>query len=79
MATIRQNNIDFTNVSNEPIFMTFSKTSISDNNDGTGKFDTDMAGDEIGKSFNAIEIDWNGATTYMVGENRYLSSLELVK
>lgn len=38
-----------------------------------------MAGDEIGKSFNAIEIDWNGATTYMVGENSYLSSLELVK
>ena len=79
MATIRQINIDFTNVSNEPIFMTSSKISISDNNDGTGKFDTDMAGDEIGKSFNAIEIDWNGATTYMVGENSYLSSLELVK
>lgn len=36
MATIRQNNIDFTNVSNEPIFMTSSKISISDNNDGTG-------------------------------------------
>ena len=68
MATIRQNNIDFTNVSNEPIVMTSSKISISDNNDGTGKFDTSMAGDEIGKSFNAIEIDWNCATTNVVGD-----------
>ncbi len=62
MATIQQNNIDFTNVKSDPIFMVTGKFSKSDNNDGSGNFDTTLGGNEIAKSFNALEIDWNGAT-----------------
>ena len=61
MATIQQNNIDFTNVQNSNIFAAGGKYSISANNDGTGKFDTTLSGNEITPSFNALEIDWNGA------------------
>ena len=61
MATIQQKNIDFTNVQNNNIFAAMGKYSISMNDDGTGKFDTSLTGDERTKSFNAVEIDWNGA------------------
>ena len=61
MATIQQNNINFTSVNSDPIFMVSGKFSKSDNNDGSGNFDTELRGDEIAKSFNALEIDWNGA------------------
>ena len=61
MAIIQQNNINFTNVQANPIFMVGSKFSKSDNNDGTAHFDTTLSENEIGKSFNALEIDWNGA------------------
>ena len=71
MATIRQNNIDFTNVQDSNIFAASGKYSISMNDDGTGKFDTTLSGDEITPSFNAVEIDWNGA---QVEENVTLNS-----
>ena len=54
MATIQQNNIDFTNVQNNNIFAAMGKYSISMNDDGTGKFDTSLTGDERTKSFNAV-------------------------
>ncbi|MBO7558027.1 MAG: hypothetical protein J6T52_05990 [Bacteroidaceae bacterium] len=61
MATIQQNNVNFTNVQSDPIFMVTGKFSRAANNDGSGNFDTELTGDEIAKSFNALEIDWNGA------------------
>ena len=61
MATIQQNNINFTNVKSDPIFAAIGKFSKSGNDDGTAHFDTSLSGDEIAKSFNSIEIDWNGA------------------
>jgi len=61
MATITQNNIDFTNVQPSNIYAAGGKFSLSANDDGTGKFDTTLTGDEISKSLNAVEIDWNGA------------------
>ena len=61
MATIIQNNIEFTNVQNSNIYAAGGKYSISMNDDGSGKFDTTLTGEEIAKSFNSIEIDWNGA------------------
>lgn len=61
MATIQQNNINFTNVNADSIFMVSGKFSRTANNDGTAHFDTTLGGNEISKSFNALEIDWNGA------------------
>ena len=61
MATITQNNIQFTNINNDLIFAPNGKFSVSYNDDGTGKFDTTLTGDQITKSLNAVEIDWNGA------------------
>lgn len=61
MATIQQNDINFTNVQADSIFMVTGKFSRAANNDGSGNFDTTLGGDEIAKSFNAVEIDWNGA------------------
>lgn len=61
MATIQQNTINFTNVQADPIVMVGGKISKSDNNDGTAHFDTTLSENEIGKSFNELEIDWNGA------------------
>ena len=61
MAEIIQNNIQFTKVQNDNIFAAGGKYSISANDDGTGKYDTSIPGEEITKSFNAVEIDWNGA------------------
>ena len=61
MATITQNGIEFTNVQNSNIYAAGGKYSISLNDDGNGKFDTTLTGAEITKSFNSIEIDWNGA------------------
>ena len=61
MGTITQNNIQFTNVQPSNIFAAGGKYTILANNDGTGKFDISIPGDEITKSFNAVEIDWNGA------------------
>ena len=61
MATITQNNIQFTNVNADQIFAVGGKFSRNANNDGTSHFDTTLTGDEIAKSFNALEIDWNGA------------------
>ena len=62
MATIQQNSINFTNILADPIYQAAGKFSRSANNDGTGRFDTTLTENEITKSFNAIEIDWNGAT-----------------
>ena len=61
MATITQDNIQFTNIQPNNIFANSGKYSISFNDDGTGKFDTTIPGDELTKSLNAVEIDWNGA------------------
>ena len=61
MATISQNNINFTNINADPIYTNYGKYSRSANSDGTAHFDTTLTENEIVKSFNAIEIDWNGA------------------
>lgn len=61
MATIKQNNINFTNIQPVGIFGVGARYSNSMNDDGTGKFDTSLTGDKISKSLNAVEIDWNGA------------------
>ena len=61
MATISQNNINFTNINADPIFSINGKFSRNQNDDGNGHFDTTLTENEIVKSFNAIEIDWNGA------------------
>lgn len=61
MATISQNNIQFSNINNDPIFAPNGRFSVMYNDDGTGKFDTTLTGNEITKSLNAVEIDWNGA------------------
>lgn len=68
MAIIQQNNIDFTNVNADSIFMVSGKFSRTANNDGTAHFDTTLTGDEIAKSFNALEIDWNGAQIRLKGD-----------
>ena len=59
--TITQDNIEFSKVKDSGIFTASGKYSHSSNNDGTGRFDISMNGDEISKSINAVEIDWNGA------------------
>lgn len=76
MATITQNNIDFTNVQASNIYAAGGKFSISMNDDGTGKFDTTLTGDEITKSLNAVEIDWNGANlgSYIINTTGQLLS-----
>lgn len=61
MARIKQNEIWFNNIQNDNIYAAGGKYSISANDDGTGKFDTTLSGDEITKSLNAVDIDWNGA------------------
>lgn len=61
MATITQNNINFVNVQADPILMVDGKFSNGAHNDGTNHFDTTLSENEIAKSFNALEIDWNGA------------------
>ena len=83
MATIQQNNINFTNVQADPIFGVGGKFSRTTNNDGTAHFNTTLTGDEIDKSFNSLEIDWNGAqielngTTYTINTTGELISLIL--
>ena len=76
MATIQQNSINFTNVQADLIFMAGGKFSKSDNNDGTAHFDTTLNENVIGKSFNAVEIDWNGANQVLVKE--LMALLQLV-
>ena len=61
MTTITQNGIEFMNIHNSNIYSASGKYSISMNDDGNCKFDTTLTGEEISKSFNSIEIDWNGA------------------
>ena len=74
MATITQNNINFTKVNADNIYAAGGKYSISMNDDGTGKYDTTIPGDEITKSINAVEIDWNGATTTMSEEQKVINT-----
>lgn len=74
MAEITQNNIQFSNIQNENIFAVTGKYSRKQNDDGTGKFDTTIPGDEITKSINAVEIDWNGATTIMGEEQKVINT-----
>ena len=71
MATLNQDSINFTNIAADKIFGVEAKYSASMNDDGTGKFDTTLTGDELAKSINAVEIDWNGA---VVGENKTLNT-----
>ena len=61
MATLNQDSINFTNITADKIFGVEAKYSASMNDDGTGKFDTTLTGNELAKSINAVEIDWNGA------------------
>ena len=60
MATITQDQIQFSNIKADTIYKRGGKYTHMSNADGN-KFDTTIPGDEITKSFNAIEIDWNGA------------------
>ena len=55
-----QNNIIFNNVNADKIYQRNGKYTHGDNANGN-VFDTSLTGDEITKSFNAVEIDWNGA------------------
>lgn len=60
MANFSQNGVNFTNVNADTIYKRNGKYTHGDNADGD-KFDISIPGDEITKSFNAVEIDWNGA------------------
>ena len=66
MAIIKQDNTIF-NVSSDVIFTAGGKYAHSSNADASGnKFDADYFAEnpnELLKSINAIEIDWNGAQT----------------
>ena len=62
MATIKQDNINF-NVNKDAIFASGGKYTHTSNIDGS-VFDADYFAEnpnDITKSINAIEIDWNGA------------------
>ena len=59
--TITQDTIEFSKVKDSGIFTASGKYSRSTNNDSNVRFDISMNGDEISKSINAVEIDWNGA------------------
>ena len=60
MATITQDAIQFSNINADTIYKRGGKYSHGSNADGN-KFDTTLSGNEITKSLNAVEIDWNGA------------------
>ena len=79
MATITQNNINFTNVQASNIYAAGGKFSLSANDDGTGKFDTTLTGDEISKSLNAVEIDWNGAQVNNITLNNTGQLISIIK
>ena len=53
--------MNFINIQADPILMIDGKYSNGAHNDGTKHFDTTLSENEIVKSFNALEIDWNGA------------------
>ena len=62
MATIVQDNINFT-VNSDTVFSKNGKYTHGSNIDGN-KFDAEYFAEnpnDLAKSFNAIEIDWNGA------------------
>ena len=62
MATITQNNVNFNNVSvGSGAFNGWGTKYTNSLNLLDGKYDPDP--ENIEKSFNAIEIDWNGAQT----------------
>ena len=63
MATINQSGINFNNINKDAVYSATGKYSHYANTDN-GNFDVDYLSenpDDIAKSFNAIEIDWNGA------------------
>ena len=60
MATIIQDQIQFSKINADTVYKRGGKYTHGSNADGN-KFDTTLTGDEITKSFNAVEIDWNGA------------------
>jgi hypothetical protein len=59
MATITQNNVTFSNVQVGSMVSGWDTKYSNLNNVLDGKYDPDP--ENIEKSFNAIEIDWNGA------------------
>ena len=73
MATINQSGINFNNINKDAVYSATGKYSHYANTDN-GNFDVDYLSenpDDIAKSFNAIENDWNGA---VVGENKTLNT-----
>ena len=63
--------MNFINIQADPILMIGGKYSNGAHNDGTNHFDTTLTENEISKSFNAIEIDWNGAKLENSPEDLY--------
>lgn len=68
-----QNNITFNNVNADTIYKRNGKYTHGDNANGDA-FDPEIPGDELTKSFNAVEIDWNGATTDMGGQTKVINT-----
>ena len=60
MSSITQNQITFNNISADTVYKRGGKYTHMSNANGN-KFDTTLTGEELTPSFNAIEIDWNGA------------------
>ena len=60
MASISQSQIQFNNINADAVYKRSGKYTHGSNANGN-KFDTTITGEELTPSFNAIEIDWNGA------------------
>ena len=60
MGSFIQNNINFNNINADTVYKRSGKYTHMSNADGN-KFDTSIIESELTPSFNAIEIDWNGA------------------
>ena len=60
MGSFIQNNINFNNINADTVYKRSGKYTHMSNADGN-KFDTSIVESELTPSFNAIEIDWNGA------------------
>ena len=60
MGSFIQNNINFNNINADTVYKRSGKYTHMSNANGN-KFDTSIIESELTPSFNAIEIDWNGA------------------
>lgn len=60
MSSITQNQITFNNINADTVYKRGGKYTHMSNANGN-KFDTSLIESDLTPSFNAIEIDWNGA------------------